>query len=217
MRFSFWKNSGIMALCLLALPAVADSLNLVGIFPNMVAVQQADGKVRTIRLGQTSADGRIKLLQISGETATLLIEGQQQVVRMGQNQLGHQQREEKGLHKEILQAGEGGHFITTIQINGVSTQSMVDTGATVIALDMNSAKRMGLRLDNNKMTRISTANGVVNGWVVFLNEVRLGSIVMYQVEAVVTDTQMDITLLGMSFLKNVEMHRQNQRLELIQH
>lgn len=111
-----------------------------------------------------------------------------------------------------LAADSRGHFSTFAIMDGVSVKVLVDTGATSVALPRSVALRMGLRVDERAFRRpASTANGVVMAAPVRISEVRLDSIVVRNVEALVLpDTALDTTLLGMSFLSkldNVEMAR----------
>jgi aspartyl protease family protein len=62
--------------------------------------------------------------------------------------------------------------------------------------------------------RTNTANGVANGWLVKLDSVRLGSVEVFNVEAVVTPTAMPYVLLGNSFLNHFQMTRTNDEMVL---
>jgi aspartyl protease family protein len=104
-----------------------------------------------------------------------------------------------------LQADNRGHFTTDIQMNGQFLKAMVDTGASVIALSAEDAKRAGLKPTPADFTMpISTANGVVRAAKMRVAEVRLQSLVVRDVETIVMPQgALAHSLLGMSFLKRL--------------
>ncbi|MHA1570380.1 MAG: TIGR02281 family clan AA aspartic protease, partial [Alphaproteobacteria bacterium] len=52
--------------------------------------------------------------------------------------------------------------------------------------------------------RVATANGVILAASVTLDRVRIGQLVYYDVEAMVIDAPLNISLLGMSFLTRLD-------------
>lgn len=120
----------------------------------------------------------------------------------------------------MLAADARGHFITLGSINGASVRMIVDTGATTVSMSAEEAWRIGLSYLNGERVRISTANGVITGYRVILDTVEVGNITLNQVEGVVRESsigvaQESIVLLGMSFLKRVEMKHEGAGLTLI--
>lgn len=59
-----------------------------------------------------------------------------------------------------------------------------------------------------------TANGPMRTWKVTLNSVRVGDVTLNQVDAAITEQDMPIVLLGMSFLNRMEMKREGQSMTL---
>ena len=110
----------------------------------------------------------------------------------------------------VLDAGANGHFSTVARINNRFVDVVVDTGATAVALPFEEAARLGIRPGNSDFTvEISTANGIQKSAPVTLREVRIDTIRVYDVPALVAPRgALSSALLGMSFLrelKNVEM------------
>lgn len=105
-----------------------------------------------------------------------------------------------------LAADHQGHFSTFAIMDGVSVKVLVDTGATSVALPLSEARRIGLRLSERDFRRpVQTANGTVSAAPARIAEIRLGSIVIRNVEAVVLpDRALGTTLLGMSFLSRLD-------------
>lgn len=104
-----------------------------------------------------------------------------------------------------LEADPRGHFLTNAVVNGRSIEVMVDTGATVVAINAATARRLGIFLTRRDFTiPISTANGTINAAPVKLAEVRLGAISVRNVDAAVLPGEvLPVNLLGMSFLKRL--------------
>ncbi|MBU2582532.1 MAG: TIGR02281 family clan AA aspartic protease [Alphaproteobacteria bacterium] len=104
-----------------------------------------------------------------------------------------------------LTADDRGHYRVDLEVNGRNVGAMVDTGATVVAMSRDDARRAGLHLSAKDYThQVRTANGIAKVAPVMLSRVRLGDIIVRNVEGVVTeDGAMDGTLLGMSFLSRL--------------
>jgi aspartyl protease family protein len=113
-----------------------------------------------------------------------------------------------------LTAASGGHFFTSGQINGNTVQFMVDTGATAVSLGVADATRMGINFKAGQMVGMSTANGVVTAWRVKLGSVRIGDVVVHEVDALVSPASMPYVLLGNSYLSHFQMNRTNDQMVL---
>ncbi|WP_062114136.1 retropepsin-like aspartic protease family protein [Aureimonas sp. AU40] len=94
------------------------------------------------------------------------------------------------------------HFHVDASVNGRPVSFLVDTGASVVAIDPAVARRIGIDTDRLAYTsRIQTANGVARAAEVTLESVRIGSIERRNVRAVVSEgSTIGSSLLGMSFL-----------------
>ncbi|HZY16656.1 MAG TPA: retropepsin-like aspartic protease, partial [Ramlibacter sp.] len=95
-----------------------------------------------------------------------------------------------------------------------AVQFLVDTGATGVALSEDDAGRIGLKYKHGRPIRLSTANGVVQGWLVRLASVRIGDVQVHDVEAAVLPAPMPYVLLGNTFLTRFQMTRENELLVL---
>lgn len=101
-----------------------------------------------------------------------------------------------------LEQGAGGHYVANVEVNGRRAAMMVDTGASIIALTDEDARSMGVGpRAADYIAPMSTANGTIKAAPVMLREVRIGSISVRDVQAVVMPRgAMRQSLLGMSFL-----------------
>lgn len=102
-------------------------------------------------------------------------------------------------------ADPSGHFLVDALIDGRNVDALVDTGATAVALRFEDAQAMGLvRASDDFDTRISTANGMARAKRVRLSRVRVGTITVSDVDALVTEPGvLGVNLLGMSFLRRL--------------
>lgn len=104
-----------------------------------------------------------------------------------------------------LRAGRNGHFMLDARIEGVPVRFLVDTGASAIILRREDADRIGLRLRQRDFTRrFQTANGVVRAAPVVLRAFAIGALSLRNVDAVVNDRPMGVSLLGMDFLRQLD-------------
>jgi len=106
--------------------------------------------------------------------------------------------------------GPDGHFHLPVNINGVSTSMMFDTGATNIAITRSFAKKIGIEVEDKDFRyRANTANGVINYAKEIADEVRVGDIVMRDViVGVLRDKSLPgSALLGNSFISRLEEFR----------
>lgn len=112
-----------------------------------------------------------------------------------------------------------GHFTATFKINGRQVDAMVDTGATVVAINLSTARRAGVKVSPVDFTQeVSTANGTAKAAVTRIDRLQIGRITVEDVPAVVLeDKALDGTLIGMSFLSRLKKYQvENGALLLVQ-
>ena len=106
-----------------------------------------------------------------------------------------------------LTADPSGHYFLTAHVNGAPVRFLVDTGATLIALTPRDAQAAGFDRDQLDFSRpVHTANGTVKVASVTLREIRLGALSLHDIDAAVMGAPGGISLLGMSFLKQLESY-----------
>ena len=99
-----------------------------------------------------------------------------------------------------------GHFETEGRIDGQRIAFMVDTGASVVALNESSAARFGLHPARGEYkATVTTANGTVKAAPTRLAMVDVGGLVVRDVDAMVLpDDALSENLLGLSFLSKLK-------------
>jgi aspartyl protease family protein len=190
--------------------ALAQSVALSGMLGTRALLVVEGGAPKSVGVGETHLG--VKVLSTQADQAEVEIAGKRHTLRIGETQVNAAAA--GGDTKIVLQAVSNGHFMTQGQINGRSIPLMVDTGASAVGLGVADAERIGLNYKAGKPVYMNTANGVTKGWVVILNSVRVGSVEVYNVEAVVTPAAMPYVLLGNSFLTRFQMTRINDQMVL---
>ncbi|WP_249132063.1 MULTISPECIES: TIGR02281 family clan AA aspartic protease [unclassified Bradyrhizobium] len=99
-----------------------------------------------------------------------------------------------------------GHFATDGRIDGQRINFMVDTGASVVALNETSAARFGLRpVPGDYTSRVTTANGTIKAARAHLAMIEIGGLTVRDVDALVLpDEALSENLLGLSFLSKLK-------------
>lgn len=84
----------------------------------------------------------------------------------------------------------------------------------MVAIGRPDAERLGLNYQNGQPVRLSTANGIAQGWRIKLDSVRIGDVEVFGIDAIVTPQPMPFVLLGNSILEEFQMTRMNDRMVL---
>ena len=192
--------------------ALAADVGLAGLFPGKVLLTINGGQPRIVAVGVTTDEG-VKVVSISGEMATLEVDGKRRMLRVGQNVVSRPS--ESGPSRVVLTADARGHFYSTGNINGSTVRFLVDTGASMISLGAGDARRIGVDPAKGVPGVANTANGQTVVSRVKLNSVRVGDIELNNVDALVHEHELPVTLLGMSFLNRMEMQRNGDTMTLI--
>jgi aspartyl protease family protein len=172
-----------------------------------------NGTPRTLAAGSTVQG--VRLISVSGNQAVVEVTGRRVSLSMGAGQVNlGGAAAPGGATRIVLSASEGGHFVSLGMINGKTVRFLVDTGATSVALSEGLANSIGLDYRKGPVIWTQTANGNATAHLVRLDAVRLGEVVIYGVDAVVSPAPMDIVLLGNSFLSRFQMKRENDILTL---
>lgn len=98
-----------------------------------------------------------------------------------------------------------GQFWTDARVNNRSINFLVDTGASTVALTAADAKRAGIKLKSLKYNvPVNTAGGQVYAANTVLKSVKVGSIKVKNVRAVVIPEGLHVSLLGMTYLGEIK-------------
>lgn len=203
--------SPIIAGLLVATGAGAIEVNVSGFFTNKAVVQIDGGPLRTLSVGQKTAEG-VTLVSVDRDTATFDIEGKRITLGLGRARMA---ASAPTAESAVLTADLQGHFVTDGQVNGRSIRFVVDTGATLISLPAGEASRISIDYAKGQKVSMRTANGYTTGYLVKLDTVSIGSVTIHGVDAVVLEgSGLAHPLLGMSFLNRMNMKREGDIMTL---
>lgn len=123
------------------------------------------------------------------------------------------QQTETSKNEVVLKRNRYGHYVAPGKINGQPVTFLLDTGATTISIPSGVAKN--LNLEPKGSSRVTTANGTITVHNVRLNTVSLGPIQLKNISAHINPfMEGHIILLGMSFMRHLEIVQKGDRLRL---
>jgi aspartyl protease family protein len=104
--------------------------------------------------------------------------------------------------------GEDGHFWLTARVNGVPRRFLIDTGATITTLSPESAEKAQVSIGGfDRKVTMQTANGTTQADMASIGELRVGSIIARNLDAVVAPGMGGTNVLGMNFLSRLASWR----------
>ena len=178
------------------------------------AVLEINQQQHFLSVGQRTPEG-VTLISANSNQAILDIAGRQGVFELN-NRVGAMYS--APVESPVVSIWPtNGMYLTSGSVNGYTVDFMVDTGASVIAINGETAKRLGVDYLSANQIGVRTASGVELAYSIELESVQLGDISLENVAAVVIDgPEPQRALLGMSFLNAFDMERKGERLDLRQ-
>ena len=178
------------------------------------ALLQVGDQQKVVAEGETFAG--IRLQSASGRGAVVIIDGEP--VELGLNQtIAGNFKKPKRNGTRVFADAQGMYFVQG-KINGQNTRFLVDTGATLVTISGDKARRLNIdfRRDGIPSTA-ATAASVIPVWQVRLDSVSVGGILVRDVEAtVIAGSQPRDVLLGNSFLKHTRLEQSGSALQIRQ-
>lgn len=109
-----------------------------------------------------------------------------------------------------------GHFWTDGRANSATVKFLIDTGASVVALTPEDARRAGHNPRNMTFdVPVNTANGQIFAARVTLDSLTIGAVTVRNVEALVIPKGLSVSLLGMSFLGRLQKVEATQSMMIL--
>ena len=204
-----WLSQNVLA---------AAHIEVVALFESK-AMLLIDDERTLLKVGETTANG-VKLISADAKSAVIEQDGERRRYLLGSTvrSSGNSQNS-TNTDTQIIRVYRGidNFFKTVGSINGYPINFLVDTGASVIAINSSDAKRLGInyRLDG-KQTKITTASGVEDAFGVNLDRVSIAGVTIHNVRGVVLEGTLPATpLLGMSYLSRFDIKNDGQVMTLI--
>lgn len=187
---------------------------VVGLFRDQ-AIVEVDGRQIILKAGGPAKRG-IRLLSTDGQEAVFEIDGVKTPYRVG-TQIGSNRLTRPAGGKVVQIAPDtGGMYFVSGAINGYAVRFLVDTGATLVAMNKHTAKRLGINYMLEGEEGLSqTASGYAKTYLVKLRRVTVGEITLTDVDGAVIDGDQPVeVLLGNSYLGRLNMQREGRLLML---
>ncbi len=190
-----------------------DKIVINGLFKDK-AIVSIDGKQRVLRKGKPSPEG-VLLIESNSKEAIIEIDGQQDTYSLD-TQIGSAFKPPTDGKIIIITPDRGGMYNISGSINGSHVSFVVDTGATLVSMNSNIAKKVGIDYKlKGKKAHSNTASGKSKIYIVNLKKVKVGDIELRNIEGAVHEGDFPLTtLLGMSFLSKLDMKREGRIMEL---
>ncbi|MTI62707.1 MAG: TIGR02281 family clan AA aspartic protease [Methylophaga sp.] len=209
----YWFTALIILLNSLAAAAEELDILVVGLFADK-AVVEVNGERHLLKVGKSTPEG-IKLIAANSSEAVLEIKGERQTFPLG-DRISTQFSPPPEQPQVSLWPTDG-MYLTTGTVNGYTVDFLVDTGAFSVALNAATAERLGIDFYRGEQVGVRTASGTGFGYKVTLDYVQIDDIKVYNVGAVVLDgPEPSTALLGMTFLGQLDIEHNGERLDLRQ-
>ncbi|WP_397592491.1 TIGR02281 family clan AA aspartic protease [Sphingorhabdus sp.] len=114
-----------------------------------------------------------------------------------------------------LRRQDDGHYWLLVDINGKAVRFMVDSGATMTAINATTAKKVGVEADGYPII-LSTANGRVAAKRGNVRSLVVGPHRIENHAVVVSESFGDVNLLGMNFLNSMQSWRVEANVMILQ-
>jgi aspartyl protease family protein len=95
-----------------------------------------------------------------------------------------------------------GHFWVDGQVNGQKIKFLVDSGATVTTIDLQTAERAGIQMSPRADELVRTGNGIIRVRTGRADTLKVGGITRSDVGVQIADND-DLNVLGMNFLSSL--------------
>jgi aspartyl protease family protein len=116
----------------------------------------------------------------------------------------------------VLLRNRNGHYVFDGEINRHKVTFLVDTGATITAIPGGLQRTLGLKA--GPAISVSTANGLTTAYLTRLDQLAIGGIELFDVNAsIIPGMEVDEVLLGMNVLKHFELIQRGRQLIIRQY
>jgi len=116
----------------------------------------------------------------------------------------------------VLLRNRKGHYVFDGEINRQKVTFLVDTGATTTAIPGGMQQTLGLKA--GPATSVSTANGLTTAYLTRLDQLAIGEIELFDVNAsIIPGMRVNEILLGMNILKHFELIQSGNQLTIRQY
>ena len=167
-----------LALMLLPWPLEAAQVQVIALTEGKATLVIDNAKPRTLAVGQVSPEG-VKLIAATAESATVDVAGKRSTLMLGAYYRVAPESASTTGNRVVIAADSQGHFLVSgIINNAASVRFLVDTGATVVSISADDARRAGVNYLSGQRSFTQTANGVAPVYRVRLDTLKVGDITL---------------------------------------
>jgi aspartyl protease family protein len=202
----------IFLILLISFEVYADhKIKVMALFTDKVMVS-IDGSQKLLKKGQTYKG--VTLVSSNSESAQLKLHGEVKKFKLG-SEISTSYKQADPARELIVWKDDYNMFRVNGSINRTAVPFLIDTGAAAVALNSITAKRIGLDYKNGVPAAAATASGIAKGYKMTLDKVKVGHILVYNVDAIILDGLFPReVLLGQSFLGRLQMVRDGDKMRL---
>lgn len=196
-----------------AVQANASPVVVIGLFKDRALLRLPNKQELLVRVGETKSGAT--LLSANAQGARVSYQGTTYKLGLAQSsQTGYAASKR---NRVAVPLDPRGQYRVMGSINRENVSFLVDTGASMVAISSDTADELGINYRAGRVGRVQTAQGETPSYFVELPEVQVGDIKVQDVRtAVITGAYPRDVLLGMSFLREVQMREDNGTLMLTQ-
>lgn len=175
-------------------------MEVVALFRDRAVLRTGAGE-RMLRVGETSTDG-VTLLAADAKSARVRYQGREQVLALSTRVASSFSAAAPA--RIALSPDAQGQYRVGGSINGRPADFLVDTGASIVVMNSQHARALGVDFEQGQRGAVQTAQGNVDAWFVSLDTVAVAGIESRAVQAAIVEGGFPVdVLLGMSFLREV--------------
>lgn len=191
----------------------ASPVAVVGLFKDRALLRLPNKQELLVRVGETKAGAT--LLSANAQGARVSYQGSTYNLSLSQSSRSGYAASKR--NRVSVPLDTRGQYRVRGSINSENVSFLVDTGASVVAISSETADDLGIDYRAGRLGRVQTAQGETPSFFVQLPEVQVGDIKVQDVRtAVISGAYPRDVLLGMSFLRQVQMREDNGTLMLTQ-
>lgn len=171
------------------------------------AILTINGRQQLLKVGKRSSEG-VLLIEASPQQALIEIDGKRRILTLSRDINSRYNVAKKT--ELAIRRNDANQYVTNASINGIRTKVLVDTGANTMAMSSAHARSLGLDYSKGRPGIVRTASGEANAVSIILRSVDVGGIHVSGVQTFVIDGDFPhMILLGMTYLKHVDLREQN--------
>jgi len=195
----------------------AKKVAVIALFNDRAMISVDGKKAKIVRAG-LSYHG-VKVISSNTSEAVVEVAGQRRTLTLNSTatlggSLGGAKSKSKA-SSIVLYEDERGFFESGGQINGRPTRFLVDTGANLVVFNSHDAERLGIDYRSGVRGLASTASGQAPMYSVNVASISVGGLELDNIRAGVIEGGFpEVPLLGMTFLRRLDMNRSGKTMVL---